>query len=105
DAATGNLFVAEDFGLVRKVTLQGVVTTLVSNAGLNFQGSGVIAFDPAGKLYLADTYNHEIRVIMLDGSLSSVIGHPEQAGIALDPLPASLSMPSVVAVLPGGQLA
>lgn len=72
--AQGNLYVADyDNQCLRKVTPEGVVTTILGNrtagylngTGLSTQVSGPrgLAFDPYGNLYLADTGNNCIRKI------------------------------------------
>jgi hypothetical protein len=77
---SGNVFVADTYNdLIRKITPQGVVSTLAgrlyadagvdgyyTNAQFNFPYG--VAVDNAANLYVADTYNHTIRV----GRLASV---------------------------------
>lgn len=112
--AVGNIYVSDGSAstsvgrpptetLIREVTPQGAVTTLVSGAGLSFAGYGNLAIDGAGNLYVADTNNHEVRKITPQGS--TIIGTATRYGIALDPLPAALGSPAALAVLPTGQLA
>jgi sugar lactone lactonase YvrE len=58
-AADGTLYVADSGNhCVRKVTPQGVVSTLIKNAGFNFPRG--IAVDDAGVVYIADTYNNRV---------------------------------------------
>ena len=105
----GNLFVGEYLGVIRKITPQGVVTTLpLASAALPFStssGTSNLAFDKSDNLYVADEYNHVIRKITPQGAVTTVIGAPARVGIALSPLPASLANPKGVVVLPSGQLA
>ena len=77
----GNVYVADTFNdLIRKITPQGVVTTLAgllyadasadgyyTNAQFNLPYG--VAVDNAANIYVADTFNHTIRV----GRLASVI--------------------------------
>jgi sugar lactone lactonase YvrE len=84
----GNLYVADSYGAtIRKVTPEGVVTTL---AGVPFiegstDGTGTnalfkyptgIAIDLAGNLYVADQDNHTIRRVTLLGEVTTIAGMP-----------------------------
>jgi hypothetical protein len=79
----GNLYVAEQgFGLIRKITPQGVVSTFAGGgASLNGQGTQAsfsgpiaVAIDKSGNLYVADTYNALIRKITPTGLVSTLAG-------------------------------
>ena len=106
---SGNLYVGEGQGSIRKVTAQGVVTTLpIASAGLSFNGGtggSNLSADASGNLYVADEYNQVIRKISPESAVTTVIGLPAHVGIAVAPLSASLADPRGVAVLPSGQLA
>lgn len=79
----GNLYVAEAHS-VRKVTPNGVVTTLAgSSTGGSADGTGRSAFfrfpsgialDKTGNLYIADTDNATIRKLSPDGVVTTVAG-------------------------------
>jgi sugar lactone lactonase YvrE len=85
--ASGNLFVA-DWGndTIRKITPAGVVTTgagtpYVGGDHGNADGMGPaarfwapssVAVDVAGNVFVADSGNHEIRKIALDGTVSTL---------------------------------
>jgi sugar lactone lactonase YvrE len=82
---TGNIYVADTGNnVIRKITPQGLVSTLAGNgkAGYldgkaseaQFNGPIGIAVDKADKLYVADTYNDRIRVITPDGQVSTLAG-------------------------------
>lgn len=76
--SAGNVYVADQGSsgaghTVRKITPAGNVTTLAGSVGVagsadgtgvaaGFNGLGGVAVDSAGKLYVADTLNHTIRV-------------------------------------------
>ena len=84
----GNLYIA-DFtnNRIRKVSLDGIITTVAGNGEAGFSGdegpatsaalSGPIglAFDGAGNLYFADRSNHRIRKVTLEGTISTVAGN------------------------------
>ena len=69
---------------IRKVSPQGVVTTLAGSGtagfrdGLGsqaqFNGPIGVAVDPSGNVYVADTYNDRIRVIRVDGHVITLAG-------------------------------
>jgi len=66
-------------GKIRKVTLEGVVTTLAGSGSVGFaDGTGAqasfndvkgIAVDAQGNVYLADTFNHRIRKMTFPNGL------------------------------------
>ena len=81
----GNLYVADTGNnAIRKITPQGVVSTLAGDgeagtrdgvgSGARFNGPLGVAVDKAGVVYVADTYNDRIRKIGVDGSVSTLAG-------------------------------
>ncbi|MEO7578764.1 MAG: NHL repeat-containing protein, partial [Massilia sp.] len=82
----GNLYVADTGNhAIRKVTPQGIVSTLAGTGAAGYRdGAGAqalfnapvgIAVDKAGKVYVADTYNDRIRVIAPGGEVSTLAGN------------------------------
>ena len=82
----GNLYIAETFYRVRKVSPGGAVTTV---AGIGYPGYagdggpaniaqlnlvGDIYLDTAGNLYIADRGNNRIRKVSADGIITTVAG-------------------------------
>ncbi|MBI3939488.1 MAG: SMP-30/gluconolactonase/LRE family protein [Acidobacteria bacterium] len=74
--ASGNLYVADTFNnRVRKVTSAGTISTVAGDGTASFGGDGeaatsaqlayplAVAVDPAGNLYIADTFNRRIRQV------------------------------------------
>src|SRR5262249_46628471 len=73
--AQGNLFFADQVSRVRKISPQGVITTLAGSGFLGFSGDTSlatnarlanplgVAVDRAGNVFIADTGNHRIRKI------------------------------------------
>ncbi len=92
--AAGNLYVADTGNhLIRKITAAGVVSTLAGVAGSSgssdgigalarFKGPTALAVDAAGRVYVADTGNHSIRVIDATGFVSTVAGSSGSVGSA-----------------------
>lgn len=82
----GNVYVADAGNhCIRKVTSSGVVTTFAGNgtAGL-LDGVGLnaklnhpvgLTFDSQGNLYVADSYNHAVRKIQANGTVTTVTGN------------------------------
>ena len=82
----GGLIVADqNYSLIRKVTLAGVVSTLAgdpSNTGLadglgpaaRFDGPDGVAIDGTGNIYIADAYNHCIRKVSATGAVTTLAG-------------------------------
>lgn len=95
----GNVFVADSFALtIRKITPDGVVTTLAGKAFVSgyrdgpagsalFKLPAGIAVDASGTVFVADKDNHAIRKISPDGQVTTLVQHPFQnlQQIDLDP--------------------
>ena len=90
----GNVFVS-DYGnhTIRKITPEGEVTTLAGLAGTlgSADGAGAAArfYSPFfitmgndGNLFVADTWNHIIRSITPEGSVTTLAGMPGSSGSA-----------------------
>jgi len=128
----GNLYVADAANhVVRKITKSGgAFTTIATIAGkkdaagagvMGFSGDGgpatdatlafpsAVAVDPFGNVYIADTGNHRIRKVGVDGKISTVAGAVDGNGVpvagysasAAKASTASLYYPSGVAVSAG----
>jgi len=89
--STGNLFVAELNGTIRRVTPAGVVTTLAGSAGqpgsVDAVGSAArfywpwdVAADSAGDLIVADTSNNTIRKVTPAGVVTTLAGSARVSG-------------------------
>ena len=97
----GNLYVADTGNnTIRKITAQGMVSTVAGRAGSPGLADGApgvsqlrhpqnLAADNAGRLYVADTDNLAIRVLTSAGAMTTLavagdLGHPD--AIAVDAL-------------------
>jgi DNA-binding beta-propeller fold protein YncE len=121
--AANNLYVADtDNSTIRKITPEGVVSTVAGMAGAcgyvdggrapngtstaRFCHPGGIAIDKlTGSLYVADTDNNTIRKITPDGQVSTAAGKAGSESTALGPLPGSIAKPRGIAVIGPDQLA
>jgi sugar lactone lactonase YvrE len=107
----GNVYIADAFNhRIRKVTPQGVVTTIAGSgqqghadgagASARFNSPLDIAAQADGTLFVADTLNHCIRKVTPQGVVTTLAGSPEISYDALGyPL---LSYPSGIAVTASG---
>ena len=117
--AAGNLFIADrDNYRIRKVALNGIITTFAGNGKQGFSGDGGpaqlaslnrpadVAFDAAGNLYIADTDNQRIRVIGPDGIIRTIAGNgnADFLGDGEQATAASFRNPSAIAIDPAGNI-
>ncbi|MEN5207133.1 gluconolaconase [Stenotrophomonas terrae] len=83
--AQGNLYVADTGNhAIRKISTQGLVSTLAGNgspgfadgngAQVRFNGPMGVAVGADGRVYVADTWNDRIRVIATDGTVTTLAG-------------------------------
>jgi len=133
--SVGNLYIADKHNdLIRKVSTNGIISTVAGSAAVNasgymdggFSGDGGpatsaqlnfpigIAVDSSGNLYFADTQNHRIRKVSTNGIISTVAGSAAvnasgymDGGFSGDGGPATsaqLNVPSGIAVDSSGNL-
>lgn len=88
----GNVYVTDaDNHTVRKITTEGVVTTIAGYPGLAGSTDGVgaaarfnepcgVAVDGAGNLFICERLNHTIRMIMPSGAVTTLAGYPGVPG-------------------------
>jgi sugar lactone lactonase YvrE len=85
--AGGNVYIADaGNNRIRKVTPQGIISTVAGNGQTSFTGDGVpatstalygpwaVAVDPTGVLYIADTLNERIRRVDAAGVITTIAG-------------------------------
>src|SRR5262249_35828987 len=115
----GNIYVADTSNqTIRRVTSAGEVSTLAGLAGLPGSADGLgpvgrfylptgVTVDGTGNVYVADSGNHTIRKVTPSGgvgAVTTIAGRPTSRGILPGVLPATLSSPVGLALMPAGDL-
>jgi RHS repeat-associated protein len=115
----GSFYIADSYNnRVRRVALNGIITTVAGNGETTFSGDGrpathaqlawpaKIAVGPDGSVYIADTGNKRVRRVGPDGSITTVAGNGTPYYEDGDGLPATSVgiTPSAVAIGPDGSL-
>jgi uncharacterized protein (TIGR03437 family) len=110
--SAGNLFIADQGNQrVRKVS-NGIITTVAGNGlagyagdggpatGAELSGPAGMSLDAAGNLYIADRDNNRVRVLLTNGTISTVAGNGSAAwtGDGGPAVSAALDSPRSVAV-------
>ncbi len=116
-AANGDLFVADSGNhAIRRITTDGNVTTFAGGLeqwgaadGMGdqarFNGPVGLVFDKAGNLIVADSFNHAIRKITSDGTVTTLAGKLGEDGFADGPAgDARFGAPAELAFDPNGNL-
>jgi sugar lactone lactonase YvrE len=115
--ASGTLYVADTGNhSIRKITGEGIVTTLAGSSGSAGQSDGIgtsamfngpygVATDKQGNVFVADTGNHSIRKISSSGGVTTLAGSSGFAG-STDGIgsAASFRSPNSLVVAPDGNL-
>lgn len=90
----GNWFVVEwDKHTIRKISSDGMVSTFAGSSGESGSTNGVgtaarfnhpngIAIDSQDRIYVSDQYNHTIRRISTNGTVTTFAGSPGESGSA-----------------------
>ena len=117
--ANGNLIIADaSNNRIRKINKNGIISTIAGNGNIGFGGDGVkatstsvsspsrIAFDSHGNLYIADLGNSRIRMVDINGIITTVAGNGKMEfnGDSSLATKASLNSPTGVLVDNSGNL-
>lgn len=109
--SSGAVYIA-DADKIRRVGSNGIITTFAGTGVGGYTGDGgpalkatlngptAMAFDQYGNLFFADTGNHVIREVTLDGNIHTIagVGYATSGGDGGPALAAGLNTPSGVAV-------
>jgi sugar lactone lactonase YvrE len=113
---TGTFFVADTGGLkIRKITPEGVVTSLAgisgypgstdgAGASARFYGPAGVAVDSSGNVYVADAGNRKIRKITPDGFVSTFAGTGISGSLDGDGTLATFSSPYGITIDANGNI-
>src|SRR3954447_2033567 len=117
--AAGNLYIADTgANAIRRLSPAGALVTVAGNGIAGFSGDGApataaslngpegMAMDAAGSLYIADTFNHRVRVVARDGTISTFAGTglPGFSGDDASATAASMILPTDVGVDSAGNV-
>ena len=85
--AAGNIYIADTGNnVIRKVATDGVITTVAGNGTAGYSGDGGpatraelnypagVAVDAFGNIYIADSWNHSIRRVWANGTITTIAG-------------------------------
>lgn len=96
---SGNLFISDvNTNRVRKVSPDGIITTVAGNGTAGFSGDGGsatsaqlneplgLATDTGGNLFIADSHNNRVRKVSQDGIITTVVADNTccYSGVAVD---------------------
>lgn len=111
--SVGNMYIADSANhRIRKVDINGVITTVAGNGSVSFSGDNgpatsaglqspfAVVGDAIGNLYIADTFHNRIRKVDINGIISTIAGNGS-AGFSGDGGPAisaQLYLPYGIAV-------
>ena len=82
----GNIFISTGDRRIRKIALDGTISTFAGVGTMGYSGNGgpavnaefnspvSIALDDLGNMYVADCYNHVVRKINTSGVVSTIVG-------------------------------
>jgi uncharacterized protein (TIGR03437 family) len=117
---SGNIYFSDqDNDVIRKIATNGVITTFAGSGRAGFAGDGGpatsasmngpsgVALDPAGNLYIGEVGSSRIRVVLTNGTITTVAGDLTVGGFSGDGGPAisaELYQPRGVAVGPYGDI-
>jgi len=117
--AEGNIYFTAQPGVVRRIDTSGVITTIAGSGRVGYAGDGGpataarlstgpehVEVDQDGRVYIEDTGNHCIRMVDLDGTITTIVGvgKPGFRGDGGPARSALLRQPSGMLLTPDGVL-
>ena len=117
--AVGNLYIADTaHSRIRKVGINGIITTIAGGGVARYDGDGgpatnasllgpqCVEFDQAGNFFIADTENNVVRKVDAQGIITTVAGNGIEgySGEGRPATNASLDLPTCLAVDRSGNL-
>ena len=116
---SGNLYIADTGNsVIRKVDINGTITTVAGNGQNGYSGDGgpatvaelrfpySVAVDNDGNIYIADTSNHRIRKVDTNGIITTVAGtgYPGYSGDGSPATQAELHTPTRISLDNAGNI-
>lgn len=93
----GSVYVADfNNGVIRKISPAGTISTVAGRKGASALGDGGPATDarlvlprgvallPDGRLVIADSTQHRVRIVATDGTISTLVGNGNQNALQLE---------------------
>jgi len=117
--ASGNLYLADaGTNRIRKITTDGIITTVAGSATSNYSGDGgratnaglnspvAVAVDAPGNIFIADAGDYRIREVTPDGNINTIAGTGDRgnSGDGGPGTSATVGMLSAMALGSGGKL-
>lgn len=117
--SAGNLYIADLYNAsIRRVATDGTISTFAGNGSYGSMGDGGpatsaqlsyvigVAVDTVGNVFIADSYNHKIRRVDINGTITTVAGTGTDgyASDGLAAIDALLSVPVGVAASASGEI-
>jgi len=115
--SSGNLYVADTFGAIRKITPSGSISTIAgSYSAFGYGGDGGpatqamllspagVAVDSAGNIYVADLGNNRVREINTSGTINTIAGGGTGNANGVTATSVALSAPAGIAVDASGNV-
>lgn len=112
----GNIYLTENgqTNRIRKIAVDGTVSTYAGTGDFDykdgpatqaaFNNPSGIAIDAAGNLYIADTNNHAIRKVAVDGTVSTLAGGKSNGYVDGIGTAAKFTLPQSIVLSPDGNL-
>lgn len=110
---SGSVVFVDENVRVRRLKTDGSIETIAGSGEGNIDGPGAtaafqlitaLAQDNAGRIYVADSGNHSIRLIKPDRTVSTLVPRAPRPNVVLGEPPA-LRYPTGIALLPGNAIA
>ena len=114
----GDIYIADYLGRIRKVSPDGIIHAFAGTGQTGFAGDNGkavdavfnspfgLAVDLAGNVYIADTFNHRVRKVTPDGTITTIAGNGElsRGGDGALAIHAQLNQPTRIALDLAGNL-
>ncbi|MFZ6647750.1 hypothetical protein ACO0LO_18650 [Undibacterium sp. TJN25] len=112
---SGNVYISDDYSyVIRKLSASGQLSVLAgagfpgyadgNGSAAKFNGAGSMVTDSSGNLYVTDLYNHAIRKIGPDGTVTTLAGNGKAGDMDGKGTEAQFNLPQGLAIDATGNL-